>query len=56
MRWRSFIRRATGAQKIELTDIVDPGVIGGARIEIPGSELDSTVRTKLAKFVEGVSR
>ena len=55
-RVEDFIREHTGAKKIELTDTVDPEVIGGARIEIPGSELDSTVRTKLAKFVEGVSR
>ena len=51
-----FIRSQTGAKSIELVDAVDPGVIGGARIEIPGAELDSTVRTKLARFVEGVSR
>ena len=48
-----FIRGVTGAKTIELTDVVEPSVIGGARIEIPGSELDSTVRNKLAKFVEG---
>lgn len=55
-RVEDFIRDHTGAKQIELVVTVEPGVIGGALIEIPGSELDSTVRTKLAKFVEGVSR
>jgi len=52
----AFIRHATGAKHLELTLAVDPGIIGGARIETPDAQLDATVRTKLATFVQGVSR
>jgi len=51
-----FIKGATGAKELELTTQVDPTIIGGAHIETPDGFLDATVRTKLAKFVQGVSR
>jgi F0F1-type ATP synthase delta subunit len=51
-----FIREQTEAKHLELVTKVDKSIIGGALIEVPGAELDSTVRTKLAKFVEGVSQ
>ena len=49
-----FIRKATGAKELELETRVDASLIGGAIIETPGAELDSSVRTRLARFVEGV--
>jgi len=52
----AFIRQATDAKDLELTMAVDPAIIGGARIETPDAQLDATVRTKLATFVQGVSR
>lgn len=55
-RVEDFVREHTGAKRLELTDVVDPEVIGGARIEVPGSELDSTVRSKLSRFIESVGR
>jgi len=51
-----FIRTHTRAKELELVTEVDPDVIGGARIELPGAELDSTVRTKLRRFIESVGR
>lgn len=51
-----YIRARLAAQQIEMTTAVSRDVIGGALIELPGADLDSTVRTKLVKFVEGVSR
>ncbi len=52
----AFIKEATGATELELDTSVDPALIGGARIETPDAHLDTTVRTKLATFVQGVSR
>jgi F0F1-type ATP synthase delta subunit len=51
-----FIKNQTGARHLELVTAIDHSLIGGARVELPGAELDGSVRAKLAKFVEGVSR
>lgn len=48
-----FIKAATGARELELEVAVDPSLIGGINIETPGQALDASVRTKLARYVEG---
>jgi F-type H+-transporting ATPase subunit delta len=55
-RIEEFIKKETGARHLELVTAIDPSLIGGARVDLPGSEMDGTVKAKLAKFVEGVSR
>jgi len=55
-RIETYIMEATDAKKLELDTVVDPAIIGGAHIETPDAHLDATVRTKLEKFVQGVSR
>ena len=52
----AFVKTATGAHAVELQMEVDPMVVGGVRIETPTAVLDSTVHTKLANLVEGMSR
>ncbi len=52
----AYIREHTRAREIEMTTATDSALIGGALIELPGADLDSTIKTKLARFVEGVSR
>ncbi len=54
-RIEEFLRELTGAKQLEITTEVDPGIIGGVRVETPDAQLDATVRTKLAKFVQGVT-
>lgn len=54
-RLEAFIREATGADRLELETQVDPKLIGGAIIETPDAQLDASIRTKLAKFVQGVT-
>jgi len=51
-----YIKTATGASTIEISEVVDPLVLGGVRIETPTSVLDDTVQSKLANLVEGMSR
>jgi F0F1-type ATP synthase delta subunit len=53
-RLEHFIQRQTGAKELEMDMIVDPNVVGGVQIETPLAALDATVRTKLARYVEGV--
>jgi F0F1-type ATP synthase delta subunit len=48
-----FIKNATGARELELELAVDPDLIGGVKIETPGQALDASVKTKLARYVEG---
>jgi|SRR6185369_10378995 len=48
-----YIKDQTGAKQLELEMVVDRDVIGGVRVEVPGAELDATVRRKLARFVQG---
>lgn len=50
----AYVRELTKAGQLELNLTVDPALIGGTVIETPNAILDASVRTKLAKFVEGV--
>ncbi len=52
----SYLKSATGATTIEMSEIINPSIIGGVRIETPTAILDGTVHTKLANLVEGMSR
>jgi F-type H+-transporting ATPase subunit delta len=49
-----YIKRASGANEVELEVIVDPSVIGGVRIETPSSTLDDTVKNRLQALVREV--
>lgn len=49
-----FLKDQVGARELELEITLDPSLIGGITIETPGLALDASVRTKLARYVEGV--
>lgn len=38
------------AKKITMNENIDPGVVGGVRIELAGEELDLTIKAKLNTF------
>jgi F0F1-type ATP synthase delta subunit len=38
------------AERISITQVEDPEVIGGVRLQLPGKQLDLTIETKLHKF------
>lgn len=44
---QKYLKSKTGASTIHLRETVDPTLLGGVRVSIPGSELDSTLRHKL---------
>lgn len=50
----AFIKEQTGARELELVATVDKSLIGGVQIETPLAALDASVRTKLARMLEGV--
>ncbi len=43
----TYIKQHTNAKNVELNHVVDPTVIGGVKINVPGHELDATVRRSL---------
>jgi F0F1-type ATP synthase delta subunit len=50
-RVQAFVAEATGARTVELETAVEPGMIGGVRLEVPGRALDASVRAKLDRYV-----
>ncbi len=44
---RASVETLINAKKLSIKEHVDPSVIGGVRIETPGSKLDATIQTKL---------
>jgi F-type H+-transporting ATPase subunit delta len=50
-----FVREATGAKQLEVETVVDPSLVGGVKVELPGAAIDASVASKLAKLVEGAS-
>lgn len=42
--------------RIELRQFIDPSVIGGVRIDIPGKRLDATIARRLAIFRENYKK
>lgn len=44
----AYAKKATGASQVTLDSIVDPSVIGGVKLSLPGAELDTTISRQLA--------
>ena len=44
---KAFAKSETGAAHIQLDTVVDPSVLGGVRLSLPGKELDTTISRKL---------
>jgi F-type H+-transporting ATPase subunit delta len=43
----ALVTRQTGAKSVSLDQIIDPSVIGGMKLSLPGQELDQTIRHQL---------
>ncbi len=44
---RNSVITQVGAKKVVLKEVVDPSVLGGVRIDMPGARLDATLSRKL---------
>lgn len=42
-----LIKDTTGASKVNLRKFIDPEVLGGVRIDLPGLQLDTTIARRL---------
>jgi F-type H+-transporting ATPase subunit delta len=45
--FEATVKKTTGAKSVELTEIVDPDVIGGFLLKIGDKQIDNTLRSKL---------
>lgn len=43
----AYAKAATDAQTVHLDEVVDPQVLGGVRLSLPGKELDTTIAHQL---------
>lgn len=53
---KSRLLEWTGAAEIELQEEVDPGLLGGAVIQVQGRLMDGSVRSRLAEMQERLKR
>lgn len=44
---RAEIKKMVGADSLQLRESVDPSVLGGVRIDLPGKRFDGTIQRKL---------
>lgn len=44
---KADVQKLVGAKNLQLRETVDPEVLGGIRIELPGQRFDGTIRHKL---------
>jgi F-type H+-transporting ATPase subunit delta len=44
---KAYLKSATKATTIELREAIDPDLLGGVRIGIPGKEMDASLRHRL---------
>ena len=44
---KAYLQSTTRATTIQLRESVDPDLLGGVRISVPGSEMDATLRHRL---------
>ena len=42
-----YAKSETGAKHIQLDTVIDPSVLGGVRLSLPGKELDTTISRKI---------
>lgn len=48
-----ILRKLIGADKLYIQKTVDPTLLGGIRIDMPGRRIDATLRRKLTKLRSG---
>lgn len=47
---RHLMQESTGAKRVELTEHIDPALLGGLIARTPDAQLDASVRTKLKQL------
>lgn len=44
---KDYAKKATGAKEIHLDTVIQPEILGGIQLSLPGKELDTTIARKL---------
>lgn len=47
---KSEISKLVGGKSLQIREMIDPNVLGGVRIDIPGKQFDGTIRRKLTQL------
>lgn len=47
---KKFITTSTGAKRVELRSEIDPALLGGIKLNLPGQELDNTILHRLTQL------
>jgi F0F1-type ATP synthase delta subunit len=50
----AMLKRETGAKTVELSEIVEPELIGGVVIRTPQAQLDASVKRQLTQLAQGI--
>lgn len=47
---KKFVTATTGARRVELRSQIDPALLGGIKLNLPGQELDNTILHRLTQL------
>jgi len=50
-----LLRKATGASKIDLHEHLNPELLGGVIVRTPTAEIDTSIKTQLARLSKGAT-
>lgn len=51
-----LVKRSTKARSVQLTQFIDPTVLGGVKIDLPGQQLDTTIARRLTALRTNVKK
>ena len=46
----SYLKQATQASRVQLKESVQPELLGGVRLTVPGAEMDASIKRKIMKL------
>lgn len=52
----TLIKDQTGAKTIQLQQFIDPSVLGGVKVDIPGQQIDTTIAHRLTTLRTNVKK
>jgi len=46
----AYLKKVTSAAQVEVKELVEPDLLGGVRLKVPGAEMDATLKRKIMKL------
>lgn len=53
---KNYTTTKTGAPKVSLETVIDESVLGGVKLELPGRQLDATIKHQLATLKHDIKK